>query len=76
MEATVASQPFNEAQLFILKVFSRIKDEEEKAEIQAILLDYYNRRLKDKANEFWEQNNLDNAKMEELMYGHLRSSKK
>ena len=76
MEAAVAHSPFNPAQLFLLKTFSRIKSEEEAEEIQSLLLDYYQKKLDTAANEFWDSHNLDNAKMEELMYGHLRASSK
>jgi len=45
MAATVTMTPLNETQIFLLQSFSRIKSEEEKMDIQAILLDYYRNRV-------------------------------
>ena len=76
MEATVANQPLNSIQLHLLKIFSITKSEEGLKDLQAVLFDYYRNKLKTQTNEFWEKNNLDNAKMEEIMYGHNRISSK
>ena len=76
MEATVATQPLNSIQLHLLKIFSITKSEEGLKDLQAVLFDYYRNKLKTQTNEFWEKNNLDNAKMEEIMYGHNRISSK
>jgi len=76
MEATVANTPFNSVQLHLLKIFSFTKSEEGLKELQAVLFNYYRNRLKVQTDEFWKKNNLDNAKMEEIMYGHNRISSK
>ena len=76
MEATVASTPLNSVQLHLLKIFSFTKSEEGLKELQTVLFDYYRNKLKVQTSEFWENNNLDNAKMEEIMYGHNRISSK
>ena len=68
--------PLNSTQLFILKTFATTKNEQEKEELTSLYLDYIQQKLDRAANEFWDSQNLDNKKMEELMYGHLRSSKK
>jgi hypothetical protein len=59
-----------------LKTFATARDEQEKEELTSLYLNYIQQKLDKAANEFWDSQNLDNTKMEELMYGHLRSSKK
>ena len=77
METTVISQePLNSVQLHLLKVFSFAKSDEGLKELQGVLFDYYRKKLLTQTNEFWEKNNLDASKMEEIMYGHNRISAK
>ena len=76
METILSPSPLNAAQLFVLKTFSIAKSEQEKEEITSLYLDYIQQKLDKAANEYWDSHNLDNTKMERLMYGHLRSSKK
>jgi len=72
MEATVSNSPFNPVQLHLLKIFSFTKSEEDLKELQTVLFNYYRSKLKKQTDEFWEKNNLDNSKMETIMYGHNR----
>ena len=76
MEVTVANEPLNSVQLHLLKIFSFAKSEEGLQELQSVLFDYYRNKLKVQTNEFWKNNNLDNSKMEAIMYGHNRISSK
>ena len=69
MKATVANAPFNETQIFLLQVFAQIKSEEEKADIQAMLLDYYRKKVDFHANEI----SLSNEKIEEILNSHYRT---
>jgi len=75
MEAVLSHSPLNSTQLFILKTFATTKNEQDKEELTALYLEYIQQKLDRAANEFWDSQKLDNTKMEELMYGHLRSSK-
>jgi len=68
--------PLNAAQLFVLQTFATAKNEQERDELTSLYLDYIQKKLDKAADKFWDEQNLDNAKMEQLMYGHLRSSKK
>jgi asparagine synthetase A len=68
--------PLNSTQLFVLQTFAIAKDEQEREELTSLYLDYIQKKLDKTANEFWDSQKLDNTKMEELMYGHLRSSKR
>ena len=72
MKTSVVNIPLNETQIFLLQSFSRIKSEEEKADIQAILLDYYRKRVDDYANNI----SLSNEKIEEILSSHIRTSYK
>ena len=76
MQATLSNQPLNPTQIFVLQTFAAAQTEKEKEELTALYLDYIQQKLDKAANEFWNSQNLDNVKMEELMYGHLRSSGK
>jgi hypothetical protein len=59
-----------------LQTFAAAQTENEKEELTSLYLNYIQQKLNKAANEFWDSQNLDNTKMEKLMYGHLRSSKK
>jgi len=76
MEATLTQHPLNATQIFVMQTFATAKSEQEREELTSLYLDYIQRKLDRAANEFWDSRNLDNTKMEELMYGHLRSSEK
>ena len=76
MEATVVNAPLNSIQLRLLKLFSRIKSEEEMNEIDNILMDFYRKNTDKITEEFWNKNNLTAADMEKIMYGHDRVSQK
>ena len=69
MEASVVNTPFNETQIFLLQVFAQIKSDEEKTDIQAMLLDYYRKRVDFNANEI----SLSNEKIEEILNSHHRT---
>jgi hypothetical protein len=76
MQATLSHQPLNPTQIFVLQTFATAQTEKEKEELTSLYLDYIQKKLDKAANEFWDSQSLDNTKMKELMYGHLRSSKK
>jgi 3-phosphoglycerate kinase len=69
MEAIVSHSPLNETQIFLLQAFTRIKSEEEKADIQAMLLDYYRKRVDFYANDIF----LSNEKIEDILNSHYRT---
>jgi len=69
MKTTVANAPLNETQILLLQSFSQIKSEEEKADIQAMLLDYYRKRVDTYANNI----SLSNEKIEDILNSHYRT---
>ena len=74
--ATVSHEPLNSVQLHLLKIFSFAKSDEGLKELQGVLFDYYRKKLSAQTDDFWNKNNLDCSKMEEIMYGHNRISAK
>ena len=76
MVTEAVKEPLNATQRHLLKVFSFAKSDEGLKELQSVLFNYYRNRLTAQTNEFWEKNNLDSSKMEEIMYGHNRVSAK
>ena len=69
METIVSHSPLNETQILLLKAFARIRSEEEKTDIQALLLDYYRKRVDAHANAI----SLSDEKMEEILNSHYRT---
>ena len=66
MEALVANMPLNETQILLLQSFSRIQSEEEKADVQTMLLEYYRKRVDAYANSI----SLSNEKIEDILTSH------
>ena len=62
----------NETQIFLLQAFARVKSEEERDEIQTMLLDYYRKRVDANANNF----SLSNEKIDEILNSHYRTEYK
>ena len=69
METALTNAPFNETQIFLLQAFAQIKSEEEKTDIQTLLLDYYQKRVDFHANEI----SLSNERIEEILNSHYRT---
>ena len=69
METTVMNSPLNETQIFLLQAFSQIKSEEEKLDIQSLLLDYYRKRVDSYAKNI----SMSNEKIEEILHAHYRT---
>jgi len=69
MEAVVTHSPLNDTQIFLLQAFSRVKSEKEKSDIQAMLLDYYRKRVDFQASNI----SMSNEKIEEILNSHYRT---
>ena len=68
MEAAALHLPLNETQIFLLQAFAQVKSEEEKTDIQAVLLDYYRKRVDVYANTI----SFSNEKIDEILNSHYR----
>jgi len=73
MEATVFHQPLNATQLFVLKTFATAKTEKDREEITSLYLDYIQRNLDVEINKWWEENDMTNEKLEEILNTHCRT---
>ncbi|MCL2028507.1 MAG: hypothetical protein FWG79_08510 [Bacteroidales bacterium] len=72
METIVSHSPLNETQVFLLQAFSQMKSEREKTDVQALLLDYYRKRVDDYASTI----SLSNEKIDEILNSHHRTPSK
>jgi hypothetical protein len=69
MEATLSHFPLNDVQMLLLQVFAQVKSEQEKDDIQNLLLNYYQKRVDIQANQF----HFNNEKIEEILNSHYRT---
>jgi hypothetical protein len=69
MDTTTLHTPLNETQIFLLQAFSQIRSEEEKTDIQALLLDYYRKKVDVYANNV----SFSNEKIDEILNSHYRT---
>jgi hypothetical protein len=52
METLVANAPLNDTQIMLLQTFSQIESEQEKEDIQSLLLTYFQKRVDTQASHF------------------------
>ena len=69
MQATVLNQPLNDTQIMLLQTFSQIKSEQEKEDVQSLLLTYFQNRVDAQASQF----HFSNEKIEEILNSHYRT---
>lgn len=62
----VLSSPLNAAQLELLKIFGKIKTEEELNELKDVIVNFYAQRLMNRADEIWEERGYTQDDMERL----------
>ena len=68
MQATV----FNPIQLRLLQMFSRMSSEQELKEVQQVLSEYYFKKVANRANELWDEMDLNDEKLEQMANIHER----
>jgi hypothetical protein len=66
MQATLSHQPLNAIQLHLLKLFSYKKTEESLQELKSALLDFYQKKLDEETDKWWQENNMTTEKFEEM----------
>jgi hypothetical protein len=69
MVSTAMNQPLNDTQILLLQTFARIKSEQEKEEVQDLLLSYYQKRVDVQAS----QVHFSDEKIEEILNSHYRT---
>ena len=69
MVSTVMNSPLNDTQILLLQTFAKMKSEQEKEEVQDLLLNYYQKRVDAQAN----QVHFSNEKIAEILNSHYRT---
>jgi len=73
MQVNVSHQPLNAAQKFVLQTFSTVQTEKERDELTSLYLDYIQRRLDIETNKWWDENNMTDEKLREILNTHNRT---
>ncbi len=73
METIKERTVFNQAQLYLLEMFSRIKTEEELWEIKDVLAEYYARKVDEGIADLEAKGLWGRKQSEEVMKEHLRT---
>lgn len=59
--------PFNKAQLELLKLFSRVSNEDELNEIREMISQYYAKKVTEEANRLWDERGYTQETMEQWL---------
>ena len=73
MQVNVSHQPLNAAQKFVLQTFLSVQTEKERDELTSLYLDYIQRRLDIETNKWWDENNMTDKKLREILNTHSRT---
>ena len=77
MEATVANLPLNSMQIHFLQSLRFVKTDEMFQELKQLISDYYFQKLKEETNQWWNENEMSQEKLDEMFANsHYRSSTK
>ena len=66
MEAILTNPPLNEAQLMLLQTFAHIKSAESIDELSSVLFDFYQKKLDEETDKWWQENDMNVEKFEEM----------
>jgi len=69
MQTAVSHFPLNDTQIFLLQAFARVKNEQEREDIQSLLLSYYQKKVDEQASQF----HFSDEKIEEILNSHYRT---
>ena len=69
MKATL----LNPIQLHLLRMFSYNSDEKSLYELKDALFDYYCQKVSEEGKRVWNENDMSNEKMRELLNTHIRT---
>jgi len=74
MEAMILETPLNETQWFVLRTLATARSRQERDEITSLYLDYIQRKMDEATDQWWEENNMNVEKFEEMCSNlHLRT---
>jgi hypothetical protein len=69
----MVSTSLNSVQLHLLRVFSYNRDEKSLNELKDVLFNYYCQKVDEEGKRIWEEKNMSNEMMHELLHTHLRT---
>ena len=69
MQSTI----LNPVQLHLLRILSYNGDEESLSELKEVLFNYYCQKVSEEGKRIWEEKNMSNEMMHELLNTHLRT---
>jgi len=74
METIVTTPPLNDAQLFVLKTFASIRNEQERDELTSLYLDYIQKKMDEESDRWWKENDMTTEKFDDLfLNAHYRT---
>jgi len=73
MEAVLSQKPLNSAQMFVLQTLASTRNNQEKEELTSLYLEYIQKKLDAATEKWWEENNMTNEKLEEIINTHHRT---
>ncbi len=76
MVAEKIKYPLTKAQIEILNLFSLKMNDDDLLKLKSVLINFLTQKLDILTNDFWDKNNLDNDKMEQLLNTHNRTMDK
>jgi hypothetical protein len=77
MEATLSQPPLNAMQIHFLQSLQFVKTDEMFQELKQVISDYYFRKMEEETDQWWEENEMSNEKLDEMfLNSHYRSSGK
>ena len=76
MVSETLKMPLTSAQIEILNLFSFKMDDTDLIELKGVLIDFLTQKLDKLTNDFWDKNNWDDSKMEQLLDAHNRTKYK
>ncbi|MDR2496177.1 MAG: hypothetical protein LBD21_03530 [Tannerellaceae bacterium] len=67
------STKLNPTQLHLLRIFAYHKDEESLNELKAVWLEHVRKKLDAEGRRLWEEKNMSNEMLEEILNTHIRT---
>jgi hypothetical protein len=66
MEAILSKEPLNATQLYLLRTFAHTRSDEVLEELNSVLVDFYQKRLDEELDKWWEEKEMTVEKFEEI----------
>jgi hypothetical protein len=63
----------NSVQIHLLKMFSRPIKENDLLEIKSLLSNYYAKKVDEESDKIWEEKEMNQDKIQELLNSHIRT---